>query len=63
MIHRRHKEILMSANYAVEIKIDVPVPMRDGVRLSTDLYLPRAQERFPVIVIRTPYSNNADIAL
>ncbi len=33
------------------------VPMRDGVRLATDLYLPRgaAAEKFPVILIRTPY--------
>ena len=33
------------------------VPMRDGVRLATDLYMPQGgkDERFPVILIRTPY--------
>jgi len=32
------------------------VPMRDGVRLATDLYLPEgAGDRVPVILIRTPY--------
>jgi putative CocE/NonD family hydrolase len=32
------------------------VPMRDGVKLATDLYFPRAEgQKFPVILIRTPY--------
>ena len=35
------------------------VPMRDGVRLSTDLYFPEIpDERLPVILIRTPYDKN-----
>ncbi len=34
----------------------VNVPMRDGVGLSTDLYMPKdPKERIPVILIRTPY--------
>lgn len=36
------------------------IPMRDGVMLAADLYLPRtATARFPVIVIRTPYNKDA----
>lgn len=33
------------------------IPMRDGVRLATDIYMPQgtAAETFPVILIRTPY--------
>ena len=33
------------------------VPMRDGVKLATDLYLPRnaTAEKYPLILIRTPY--------
>jgi putative CocE/NonD family hydrolase len=38
-------------------KIDVPVPMRDGVTLSTDIRLPEGPGPFPVIVTRTPYNN------
>jgi putative CocE/NonD family hydrolase len=39
---------------------DVMVPMRDGVRLATDIYLPAREGRalpgpFPVIMERTPY--------
>ena len=31
------------------------VPMRDGTLLTTDVYLPAAPGRYPVIVRRTPY--------
>lgn len=34
---------------------DVRTPMRDGVVLLGDLYRPRAAERGPVVLIRTPY--------
>lgn len=39
------------------------VPMRDGVRLATDLYFPaangiRIEGRFPAILERTPYNKN-----
>ena len=35
------------------------VPMRDGVRLATDLYFPEIpDEKLPVILIRTPYNKN-----
>ena len=33
----------------------VEVPMRDGVRLTTDVYRPAAPGRYPVILLRTPY--------
>lgn len=44
----------------VAIVRDIMVPMRDGVRLATDIYLPAAngavvQQKAPVIVTRTPY--------
>ncbi len=34
---------------------DVRVPMRDGVELSTDIWLPDSQRQYPTILIRTPY--------
>lgn len=36
----------------------VMVPMRDGVRLCTDIYRPRTKNRVPVIFSRTPYNFN-----
>lgn len=32
------------------------VPMRDGVRLATDVYVPAAEGPHPVILIRSPYN-------
>ena len=32
--------------------------MRDGVRLSVDVFQPKADGRFPAILIITPYGNN-----
>lgn len=34
---------------------DAMVPMRDGVRLATDVYLPSGDGPFPVLLERTPY--------
>lgn len=38
------------------VRENVMVPMRDGVRLATDLYLPQGAGRHPAILVRTPYS-------
>lgn len=43
---------------------DIMVPMRDGVRLATDVYLPARNARpivqpYPVILERTPYNKTA----
>ena len=35
--------------------------MRDGVRLSADVYLPAAGGPFPTIVTRTPYESGRDV--
>ena len=50
----------MSENFDVEMRLHVKVPMRDGVELSADIYLPKSDGPFPVVLIRTPYSNNGD---
>ncbi len=36
----------------------VMVPMRDGVRLATDVYRPKTDEPAPIIFSRTPYNFN-----
>ncbi len=43
----------------MRLRSNVRVPMRDGVQLSTDLYLPDGPGPSPVVVIRTPYDNTA----
>ena len=40
---------------AVVVETAVKVPMRDGVTLTADVYRPRAEGKFPVLLQRTPY--------
>jgi putative CocE/NonD family hydrolase len=51
--------------FDVIVQRDVMMPMRDGVRLATDVYRPSLQgrfvsQRFPVILERTPYGKSQD---
>ena len=43
--------------YETKVVLGNMVPMRDGVRISVDLYRPDALGRFPVILSHTGYSN------
>src|SRR5215472_407034 len=50
-----------SPKYEVQATKNVMVPMRDGVKLVTDIYRPAqngaaAEGRFPAILVRTPYT-------
>ena len=51
------------AQFEVRVETDLMVPMRDGVRLATDLYLPADPagrgDRLPVVMIRLPYDKAA----
>jgi len=38
-------------------ELDVKVVMRDGIRLSTNIYRPDTTGRFPVLLMRSPYGN------
>ncbi|MBU0616110.1 MAG: CocE/NonD family hydrolase [Planctomycetes bacterium] len=44
--------------YGVKVRLDLNCPATDGVRLSTDVYLPDGGGPWPTVLIRTPYSNN-----
>ncbi len=44
--------------YEVKALLDLGCPADDGIRLSTDVYLPQGEGPWPVVFIRTPYSNN-----
>lgn len=45
--------------YQVQQAKTFRVPMRDGVKLATDVYLPKDGGPFPTILIRTPYNKGA----
>jgi hypothetical protein len=42
----------------IVIEKNVMVPMRDGVRLATDIYHPAEEGRFPVLLVRLPYNKD-----
>jgi len=39
----------------------VPIPMRDGVRLSANVYLPSENAPLPAILVRTPYGKGTSL--
>jgi len=39
-------------------QLEQMVPMRDGVKLATGIFLPDRNGRWPVVLIRTPYGKN-----
>src|SRR5580692_7521127 len=42
-------------NYEVIVERNVAAKMRDGVTLRADIYRPKAEGKFPVLLVRTPY--------
>lgn len=44
--------------YGVKVRLNLGCPAADGVRLSTDVYLPDGRGPWPCVLIRTPYNNN-----
>jgi uncharacterized protein len=42
-------------NYEITVERNVTAKMRDGVTLRADVYRPKADGQFPVLLVRTPY--------
>ena len=43
--------------HEVRVLYDLKATMRDGIRLSADVFLPRGGGRYPTLVLRTPYES------
>ena len=41
---------------SVQVELDVPARMRDGVVLRADVYRPTGDGPWPILVVRTPYN-------
>jgi len=50
--------LLSKPEHEVVEERNIMVPMRDGVKLATDIYRPKTEGKFPVIFTRTPYQKN-----
>jgi len=51
-------DILSKINEIGTLEQKVMMPMRDGVRLATDIYRPKGDVKVPIIFSRTPYNFN-----
>ncbi|MGH9469867.1 MAG: CocE/NonD family hydrolase, partial [Terriglobia bacterium] len=47
----------------ITVERNVPVKMRDGTILYADVYRPRAQGKYPVLLQRTPYNKDGGASL
>jgi hypothetical protein len=50
--------LVSAAEYEFTVEQNVMVPMRDSVRLATDIYRPKGLEKAPVVLVRTPYKKD-----
>jgi putative CocE/NonD family hydrolase len=51
--------VLDKLNEIAIVDQKVMMPMRDGIRLATDIYRPKTDEKVPIIFSRTPYNFNS----
>jgi putative CocE/NonD family hydrolase len=56
IFHFSFVNALAAENYEVTAERGVRVKMRDGVVLRADVYRPKAEGKFPVLLQRTPYN-------
>src|SRR5215472_13388536 len=47
--------------YEVTVERGVAAKMRDGVSLRADIYRPKADGKFPVLLVRTPYDKTGEM--
>src|ERR1700690_4392772 len=47
--------------YEVIVQQNVAEKMRDGVTLRADIYRPKADGKFPVLLVRTPYDKKSNV--
>ena len=47
----------------MKMMMGIKVPMRDGVELTTDIYLPEDKLPCPIILQRSPYNSNVEASV
>jgi len=53
------EDILEKLDAIAIVDQKVMMPMRDGIRLATDIYRPKTDKKVPIIFSRTPYNFNS----
>ena len=59
LFSQAQNDILKKLEAIAIIDQKVMMPMRDGIRLSTDIYRPKTDQPVPIIFSRTPYNFNS----
>lgn len=59
LVFGQENTILQKLDEIAIIDQKVMMPMRDGVRLATDIYRPKTTEKVPIIFSKTPYNFNS----
>lgn len=52
---------IAAQSYDVKVERNVIAKMRDGVALAADIYRPKADGKFPVLLVRTPYDKTNEM--
>jgi uncharacterized protein len=58
-LYAQEQNILEKLQEIAVVDQKVMMPMRDGVRLATDIYRPKGDQPVPIIFSRTPYNFNS----
>ncbi|MCE7057119.1 CocE/NonD family hydrolase [Algoriphagus sp. AGSA1] len=58
LVSAQEKSIIDQLEEVAIVDQKVMMPMRDGVRLATDIYRPKAEGKYPIVFSRTPYNFN-----
>ena len=53
--------VAAAEHYDVTVERNVAAKMRDGVTLRADIYRPKADGQFPVLLVRTPYDKTGSM--
>ncbi len=59
LAHFAPPRLAAAENYPVTVERNVAAKMRDGITLRADVYRPKAEGKFPVLLARTPYDKAA----
>ena len=54
----QEKSLLDQLEEVAIVDQKVMMPMRDGIRLATDIYRPKGEGKYPIVFSRTPYNFN-----
>ena len=59
IVSRAQENVIEELEKIAVIDQKIMMPMRDGIRLATDIYRPKTNEKVPIIFSRTPYNFNS----